>query len=257
MRDLELLIDDGLDADRARPLDERAHLCSEHAVLLRTRQQGSEAGDGAHDLHAVPFRGQALVDLQERDNPLDGPQIRHRVTAIDLAIHRVLEQNGSEDVIAVEARTLDDPATHGVHQREHLVVVRILVLVDAVQLEGLGSAAAALVQGGDEAPPELHLLELFVVHVTPPVDRALSCPRVGNGMRIRLRGRMPPAAPARASFSPCGSALPTRFHMVRIGWVKVQEIRVARLARGGPGQGPAETTDRNLLREREREEQNR
>ena len=130
-----------------------------------------EARDGIHDLDAVLFGGQALVDFQEGDDVFYVPQVRHGIPAVDLAIDGVFEQDGSHDALAVKAGTLDDPAAHGVHQREHLVVVRVLVLVDAVELEGFRGAPAALIQGGDEAFPDPYLLELFVVHFMPPVDR--------------------------------------------------------------------------------------
>ena len=56
---------------------------------------------------------------------------------------------------------------HLVHQVEHLLVAGVGVLGDAVELQRLGRAAAALVQCRDEARAGLGLLELIGVHVCP------------------------------------------------------------------------------------------
>ena len=66
-----------------------------------------------------------------------------------------------------KARAGDDAGAHLVHQVEHLLVARVGVLGDAVELERLGRAAAALVQRCDEAGATLRLLEL-VVDSYPP-----------------------------------------------------------------------------------------
>ncbi len=65
---------------------------------------------------------------------------------------------------AVEGGAGDDPSAHLVDQVEHLLVARVGVLGDAVELQRLGGAAAALVERGDEAGAALRLLELVVVH---------------------------------------------------------------------------------------------
>ena len=61
---------------------------------------------------------------------------------VDLAVHRLLEQDGAQESIAVERRAGDDPRPHCVHQVEHLDVVAVRRLVDAVELERLRGAAA-------------------------------------------------------------------------------------------------------------------
>ena len=68
-----------------------------------------------------------------------------------------------EDPVAAEARAGDDPGTHLMHQIEHLLVAGVGVLGDAVQLERLGGAAAALVEGGHEAGPGCDLVGLLGV----------------------------------------------------------------------------------------------
>ena len=66
-----------------------------------------------------------------------------------------------------KARAGDDARAHLVDQVEHLLVARVGVLGDAVELERLGRAAAALVQRCDEAGATLRLLELILIHVRP------------------------------------------------------------------------------------------
>jgi hypothetical protein len=58
-----------------------------------------------------------------------------------------------------------------VHEVEHLGVALVAGLLDAVVAQRLGSASAALVEGGDEAlavdDPVLHGVAL-AAHVSPP-----------------------------------------------------------------------------------------
>ena len=68
---------------------------------------------------------------------------------------------------AVEGRARDDAGPHLVHQVEHLLVAGVGVLGDAIELQRVGRAAAALVECGDEAGAALGFLELVVVHVCP------------------------------------------------------------------------------------------
>ena len=58
------------------------------------------------------------------------------------------------------------------HEGEHLVITRVGVFRDAVQLESLRGAATALIQCSDEAAVELDLPELLFVH-GEPVSRLL------------------------------------------------------------------------------------
>jgi len=164
MSDLELLIDDGVDAGLVRFLDDRTHLRAEHAFGDGSTQQVVEAGHRLHDLRAVGFVGQALVALQERNDLLLGPQKFGRVDAVDLAIHRVLKQDRAKDAVAAEARALDDASSHLVDLREHLVVAGVAVGFDAIRRERLGRGTTALVEGGDESIGALDLLQLLFVH---------------------------------------------------------------------------------------------
>jgi hypothetical protein len=107
---------------------------------------------------------QALVDLEERHDLLLLPQVGGRRLPADLAVHRVLEQDRAEDAVAAEARARDDARAHLVHEVEHLLLARPSLLVEPVELEGLGRASAALVEGRDESVLGLDLLELFGAH---------------------------------------------------------------------------------------------
>lgn len=102
------------------------------------RDSSVQAVDGFHHLGAVFFGGQTLVDLEDRHDVLDVPQVVGGRAAVDLAVHRHLEQDGRDDPIAVEARAGDDPGAHLVHEVEHLLVTGVGVLGDAVELERLG-----------------------------------------------------------------------------------------------------------------------
>ena len=61
-----------------------------------------EVGDRLHQLNAVDFVLKPLVDLQERDNAAFPEQRRDRL-AIGVAVHRPLEQDRADHLVAVEA----------------------------------------------------------------------------------------------------------------------------------------------------------
>src|SRR5690606_8364107 len=99
-----------------------------------------------------------------RDDALHLPQVLGAAAALDLAVHRVLEQDRAHDTIAVERRARDDAGPHLVDEVEHLLLVRVGVFPDPVQLQRLRRAAPALVQRRDESIAETNLLELLPVH---------------------------------------------------------------------------------------------
>ena len=144
-------------------------------------EQVVEIGDRLHHLGAVGLVGQALVDLQERHDVLVLPQVLGGALAVDLAVHGHLEEDRAEDPVAAEGGAGDDPAAHLVDEVEHLGVVAVGRLVDAVELERLGGAAPALVEGGDEAVARLDLLELSVVHEGIPSGRSWRPPAGSAG----------------------------------------------------------------------------
>ena len=94
------------------------------------------------------------------------PEVFGRADAADLTIHRLFEQDRGEHPVTVEGGRGHDPCPHGVHQVEHLVVVRPGVLLDAVELERLGGTAAALVERCDESLTGPDLVEHVVVHTS-------------------------------------------------------------------------------------------
>jgi hypothetical protein len=63
------------DAGGFGQLDDRAHLRAEHALLDGRARAGRRARDRLHELHAVGLVRQALVDLEERHDLLDRPQV--------------------------------------------------------------------------------------------------------------------------------------------------------------------------------------
>ncbi len=67
-------------------------------------QQLGEATDRLHHLGPVDGVGETLVDLQERHDVLDRPEVLGRSEPADLAIHRLLEQDRAEHPVAGECR---------------------------------------------------------------------------------------------------------------------------------------------------------
>ena len=119
-----------------------------------------------HQLHAVRLGLEALVDLEDRDDVLDVPEVLGRRPPGDGPIHRVLEQDGREDAVALEGRAGDDARAHRVHEVASSRRRRTMRLGNAVQVQGLGRAAAALVQRGDETGFGAELRELLLVRWT-------------------------------------------------------------------------------------------
>ena len=150
-----------------------AHFTTERILVPNTplplarASSASRSGHRLHQLHAVRLVGQALVDLQEWHHLLHGPQVVGTAPALDLAVHRLLEQDRAQDAIAVERRAGDDPRAHRVDQVEHLLLARIGILLEAVQAERLRRAAATLIERGDEASGGLELLVLLRIHGGP------------------------------------------------------------------------------------------
>src|SRR5665647_21414 len=103
--DAELLRDDGADSGGVRERDHRAHLGAEDAVGPGPRQQVVEVGDRLHHPCAVRLVRQALVDLEERDDPLRLPQVLGRAHALD--------QSGGSTPKALRLYGLEDSAYSG------------------------------------------------------------------------------------------------------------------------------------------------
>ena len=162
LADLELLRHVGGDAFRVGLLDHGTHLGAEDAGGLRPGQQVIQIRHGLHELHAVFLVREPLVHLEDGNHLLVFPQVMGRGLALDIPVHGVFEENRRQDAVAVEGRAGDDARAHLVHQAEHLLVAVVGVFLDAVEAQGFGCAATALVQGGDEAGLRFHFLELIV-----------------------------------------------------------------------------------------------
>src|SRR5262249_35249251 len=94
-------------------------------------------------------------------------RLRNRL-AVDLAVHRPLEQDRADDLAAGEAGRRDDAAPHLVDEAEHLLVVRPCAVLDAIALQRLGRGATRLVERGDESVASLHFRHhLLLVHRHP------------------------------------------------------------------------------------------
>ncbi len=161
---VELLVHDRGDAGLVGVLDHRPHLGAEDLVPVRAAKQVIEGVDGLHELHVVLLGGKPQVHLEERDDVLGLPEVLGSGHALDGPVHGLHEQDRGEDPRAVERRVRYDPGPHGVDEVEHLVVGAVPVLLDAVLGERLRRAAAALVEGGEEAAAGLDLLKLCSVH---------------------------------------------------------------------------------------------
>ena len=116
-----------------------------------------------HHLGPVDNVGETLVDFQERSYVLDIPQVRGGRLTLDLTVHRVFEQDGTKDTIAVECGTGHDPRAHFVDDREHFFVVGPGVFGNTVKTQRLGRAAATLVEGRNKSGGILDFGELFCV----------------------------------------------------------------------------------------------
>jgi hypothetical protein len=202
---LELLVHDRRDACLVGVADHRPHLGAEDPMLLGPPEQVIESVDGLHEPHAVTLSGEALVDLEEWHHVLFLPQVLRRGHALDGAVHGLLEQDRGEDARPVERRAGQHAGAHGVDEVEHLVFGVVAVPADTVGRQRAGRAAAALVQGSEEAVAGLDLLKLRHVHAPrfwhpaplpehPPPLHAFARPRVLSTVGACARmwpGRLP------------------------------------------------------------------
>ena len=198
--DVELLVDDSLDTRGVGGVDDRAHLGAEDTLAGRARTEVIEVRHRLHQLSAIDLIGEAEVDLDDRDDALDVPQIRRRRLTLDVAVHRHLEEDRCDHPVAVERRVGDDARAHRVHEIEHLGVAGVGALIDPVELESLGGAAAALVECGDEALAGTHLGAHVGIHgvisrseVESSAYRQAFAAGRGSSVRDRVAVRHPQA----------------------------------------------------------------
>mmetsp|Transcript_48297 Transcript_48297/g.89554 ORF Transcript_48297/g.89554 Transcript_48297/m.89554 type:complete len:206 (-) Transcript_48297:353-970(-) len=137
---LELLVDDGLDAINVSGLNDRAHLGSKHVLTDGLLQKFIEPGDRLHELHAILLFRKAFVALDEGHDALLFPQVLARREALDLAIHGVFEENGSDDLFARKGRAGDHASAHLVHHVVHaFFACDEFIIGNSIGFESLGS----------------------------------------------------------------------------------------------------------------------
>merc|ERR550532_2284538 len=134
-----------------RRLDDRALLRAKNAGCHGLVKQLVEFRHVLHQLDTVLLLSKSLVNFQERDNLLCLPEVRGRCLSIDVAVHGRLKKDGANRALPGKLGVLDDARTHLMHLVHHLRIAGVLGLLDAVELQGLRSAPATLVQRGEEA----------------------------------------------------------------------------------------------------------
>jgi hypothetical protein len=189
---LKLLINDGLDAFFIGEVDDRAHLGPKDTCLLGALEKAIQSSYWLHELHAILFFLQALVNLhgskahlvinmsrgslvlvllhtvlrthlENRDDILDFPQVLARRQIIHLAIHCVLKENCGEDPIAFEGRARHDSRAHGMNGIKHgFFAPDVEVFGISVGIQGFRSRTTALVQGSHKAVGLADFLHLLV-----------------------------------------------------------------------------------------------
>ncbi len=159
---LELLVDDSLDPFFVEFLDVRSHLGSEDSLGLCTLQQSIETWVGLHDLNSVFEGSESLVALQEGDDLFLFPKEGRGRDSVDLAIHGVLEKNGTKSTVSLKTRRLDNAGSNLVDDVEHGDFTQdVLILFDSEGLEGLWSGSSRLIEGSKVAIEGLGTFKLF------------------------------------------------------------------------------------------------
>ena len=112
----------------------------------------SRPGIGFIRLDAIGFRLEPLVDLEEGNAALLFPQEGRDGLALRLAVHRALEEDRADHLVAREGRGSDHADPHLVHAGVHLGLAAIGALGNAVEAQSAGCRPAALVERREEAP---------------------------------------------------------------------------------------------------------
>src|SRR5579864_5168104 len=154
--------------------------------------------DRLHQLNSILFGFQALVDLDERDDPAIDQRLRRRFP-VYLTVHGPLEQDRTDDLPAAEAGRGDDSRPHLVDEIEHLLIIRPGAFVDPIALERLGSGTARLVERGDETVAPLNFCCHFqMVHDYPCCSNAATPGSVRPSIHSR---NAPPAVETKVKSS--------------------------------------------------------
>ena len=164
----ELLVDNLFNASFVIIQDNRALFGTEDVLVLDgAMQQLVEAGNRLHETNVAVFVSQALINLENGNNALLLPQVITGGDSLDLAIHRHLEQDRRENMVASKRRAGDDPGPHLVDEIEHLVlIVSINLRFYPICLEGLRGRTAGLVQGRNESGRSTHAFSLLSARIS-------------------------------------------------------------------------------------------
>ena len=199
--DGKLLCHDAGNSGRIGGIDHRPLLGPEDARRRRPLQQVIQAGDRLHQLNAVNFGLQPLVNLQERHHAALFPQVGRGRDAVDHPVHGLFKQDRADHLVAGKGGRLDDPGAHRMDQVEHRLVAGIVAFRNPVQFQGLGGRSARLVQRRDKAASIAHLFgHLRVGHVR--------LPNVSAGIAVKTPP-LNPSAPAHRAI-PCPPSTPER-----------------------------------------------
>mmetsp|Transcript_15422 Transcript_15422/g.17758 ORF Transcript_15422/g.17758 Transcript_15422/m.17758 type:complete len:209 (+) Transcript_15422:484-1110(+) len=134
LSDLKLLVDQRLYTICICRLDNASHLGAEYSIIVGLFQKFIECWHGFHDLYAVLFRSETLIDLEKRNHLLLFPQILRSRFALNFTVHRVFEQDRTQDAVTGKCRRCYHASSHGmddiVHGRFSLdvIVIRNTVL---------------------------------------------------------------------------------------------------------------------------------
>ena len=103
--------------------------------------------------------------LYGRDTRVDSVGEKFDPTeAHDFSVRRRLDQDRTQDAIAVEAGTGDDPGSHLVDHRKHRFVAVIGIFGHSVRRQSSWRAAPALVQCRDESIGRGDFAKLLFIH---------------------------------------------------------------------------------------------
>ncbi len=99
--DFDLLLYDGSNTFAVGEVDDRAFLRAEHAERLRLGEKRIELRHRLHQLDAIGFIFQTLVNLDEGHHALVPKRGRGRLAA-DLTVHRLFKQDRADNLFAGE-----------------------------------------------------------------------------------------------------------------------------------------------------------
>mmetsp|Transcript_4238 Transcript_4238/g.8624 ORF Transcript_4238/g.8624 Transcript_4238/m.8624 type:complete len:214 (-) Transcript_4238:310-951(-) len=132
----ELLGHNGLNTNGVGRLDDGPHFGPKHVLLDGLFQEIVQFGHGLHQLDAIFFGGEALVHLDKGHDSFDRPEVLPRRKTFNFAVHCILEQNGTQHLVAREGFTGNDACAHFVHRVEHAFFARgIFIIRHTIGLE--------------------------------------------------------------------------------------------------------------------------